>query len=345
MLFSFAYAAQASRVEAESTCSADDDLDLTLFPTARFTVADFNRMGGPAGFSYRLPKLGTPRADHDALCIAEGRVEEHQIRPGVTLVVSDLQVHHHYEATSFMTPRFSAIIMLQGQARAQLDRQNDVPLVAHSGISALYGDSACMTGIHPAGQRLRSVNLSLSEPEAAGDERASEMIWKALRSPAGLRLRRWQVQNHLLLAIEHLLDCGWDHPLRNLLREGVGAQLLAHALASLDQAPPADQSLSQRDRQLLERVRERLHDAPGEDHTLEALAKLACMSPSTLRAKFQAAYRQSVFSWLRERRLEVARQHLAQGWSVQQAAHFVGYRHATNFATAFRERYGVAPAN
>ena len=220
MLFSFAYAAQASRVEAESTCSADDDLDLTLFPTARFTVADFNRMGGPAGFSYRLPKLGTPRADHDALCIAEGRVEEHQIRPGVTLVVSDLQVHHHYEATSFMTPRFSAIIMLQGQARAQLDRQNDVPLVAHSGISALYGDSACMTGIHPAGQRLRSVNLSLSEPEAAGDERASEMIWKALRSPAGLRLRRWQVQNHLLLAIEHLLDCGWDHPLRNLLREG-----------------------------------------------------------------------------------------------------------------------------
>ena len=132
MLFSFAYAAQASRVEAESTCSADDDLDLTLFPTARFTVADFNRMGGPAGFSYRLP-AGTPRADHDALCIAEGRVEEHQIRPGVTLVVSDLQVHHHYEATSFMTPRFSAIIMLQGQARAQLDRQTTCrwsPIVA-----------------------------------------------------------------------------------------------------------------------------------------------------------------------------------------------------------------------
>ena len=50
-----------------------------------------------------------------------------------------------------------------------------------------------------------------------------------------------------------------------------------------------------------------------------------------------------MFSWLRER-LEVARQHLAQGWSVQQAAHFVGYRHATNFATAFRERYGVAPS-
>ena len=69
------------------------------------------------------------------------------------------------------------------------------------------------------------------------------------------------------------------------------------------------------------------------------------MSPSTLRAKFQAAYRQSVFSWLRERRAGSGPPASGPGLSVQQAAHFVGYRHATNFATAFRERYGVAPAN
>jgi AraC-like DNA-binding protein len=129
-----------------------------------------------------------------------------------------------------------------------------------------------------------------------------------------------------------------------MLREGVGAQLLAHALAALDQQEPEPGTLSQRDRQLLERVRERLHSAPGEEHTLDDLAKLACMSPSTLRAKFRAAYQCSVFSWLRERRLEVAREQLARGCSVQQAAHCVGYRHATNFATAFRERYGVAPS-
>ena len=222
MLFSFAYAAQASRVEAESTCSADDDLDLTLFPTARFTVADFNRMGGPAGFSYRLPKLGTPRADHDALASPRAASRNTRSGPASRWSCPTCRCTITTKPRPSLTPRFSAIIMLQAR-RAQLDRQNDVPLVAHSGISALYGDSACMTGIHPAGQRLRSVNLSLSEPEAAGDERASEMIWKALRSPAGLRLRRWQVQNHLLLAIEHLLDCGWDHLLRNLLREGVGA--------------------------------------------------------------------------------------------------------------------------
>jgi len=120
--------------------------------------------------------------------------------------------------------------------------------------------------------------------------------------------------------------------------------LLAHALASLEPGAPAESAVSERDRLLLERVRERLHNAPGEEHTLDDLARLACMSPSTLRAKFQATYQRSVFNWLRERRLEVAREQLAQGCSVQQAAHFVGYRHATNFATAFRERYGIAPS-
>ena len=226
--------------------------------------------------------LGTPRADHDALCIAEGRVEEHQIRPGVTLVVRpagapSLRSHVLHDA-ALLRHHHAA-----GPGARAARPPNDVPLVAHSGISALYGDSACMTGIHPAGQRLRSVNLSLSErgrrrrarqrDDLEGAALAGRPAAAALagaepsaaghRAPAGLRL---------------------GPPLRNLLREGVGAQLLAHALASLDQAPPADQSLSQRDRQLLERVRERLHDAPGEDHTLEALAKLACMSPSTLRA-------------------------------------------------------------
>lgn len=226
------------------------------------------------------------RGDPETLCIAEGRVETHAIRPGLTLVLSDVRVHQHYEATSMMSPRFSAIVMLQGHAQTRIDRHDDVRLAAHSGVSALYGDTVAMTGIHAPGQRLRSINLSLSDPDGAGDDQTSEMIWKALRSPS-LRLRRWQVQGHLLQAIEHLLDCGWDGPLQAMLREGVGTQLLAHALATLEQRAPADSTVSERDRQLLERVRERLYSAPGEEHTLDELARLACMSPSTLRAKFR----------------------------------------------------------
>lgn len=67
------------------------------------------------------------------------------------------------------------------------------------------------------------------------------------------------------------------------------------------------------------------------------------MSPSTLREKFRLAYGQSVFDYLRECRLALAHSQLREGLSVQQVAAQVGYRHATNFSTAFRQRYGIAP--
>lgn len=104
-------------------------------------------------------------------------------------------------------------------------------------------------------------------------------------------------------------------------------------------------TLTGRDFRLLERVRQRIAAAPGARYRLGELASLACMSQSTLRAKFHAAYDCSVFTWLRECRLAQARERLARGWTVQQAAHAAGYSHATNFATAFRRRYGVPPSH
>jgi AraC-like DNA-binding protein len=307
----------------------------------RFSAADFDRLGRDAGFRYRLPYLsGAPR-DPEALCIAEGRVETHALGPGLTLAASDIVVHHHYEATSQASPRFSAIVVLQGQAQAALGRGDSVPMRTHGGLSAAYGDGLSMTGIHPARQRLRSINVSAAAPLGTGDAQLDELIAAALHSPAG-RPRHWAVPPHLVQAIEQVLGGQWQGPLQALLCQGVGLQLLAHALA--DASPMAPPLPSSRERQLLERVRARLHDAPEEHHTLEALARLACMSQSTLRLKFRAAYQCSVFEWLHERRMALARERLAQGLSVQEAAQLVGYRHATNFATAFRKRFGVAPS-
>ncbi|VFR19791.1 Transcriptional regulator AlcR in siderophore [Alcaligin] cluster [plant metagenome] len=51
-------------------------------------------------------------------------------------------------------------------------------------------------------------------------------------------------------------------------------QLLASALACSSQGFESVPALSPRDRQLLERVRERRYEAPGEHHTLAELAKL-----------------------------------------------------------------------
>jgi AraC-like DNA-binding protein len=68
------------------------------------------------------------------------------------------------------------------------------------------------------------------------------------------------------------------------------------------------------------------------------------MSVSSLKAKFPLAVGQSVFGFLRSQRLERARRGLQyEGWTVKQAAYFVGYAHPSNFATAYRRKFGAAP--
>lgn len=306
-----------------------------------FTVADFNRLGHSSGFRYKLPHANAHELDTEDLCIAEGRIDTSTVGPGFSLITSELDIHKHYEATSYLTPHFSVIVLLQGNACLEHDVR--LTLRGQTGLSVRYSDSLPMTAAHAAGQRIRSVNLTVLSPSDLGDDQSGEMVAKSLRSP-GPRLRPWHLQTQLALAIEHLFNCTWSGSLREMLREGISLQLLSHGLHSHGQQPSMEYAMSPRDRRMLERVREKLHDCPGEDHSLMELARLACMSPSTLRSKFHAAYHCTIFNWLRQRRLEVAREQLAQGWSVQQAAHYVGYRHATNFATAFRERYGVSPS-
>ena len=72
---------------------------------------------------------------------------------------------------------------------------------------------------------------------------------------------------------------------------------------------------------------------------------LAAMSPSSLRSKFRQRYGCTLFDYLRDCRLALARRYLLEGHSVQQAAWMCGYQHATNFATAFRRPYGISPGD
>ncbi len=93
----------------------------------------------------------------------------------------------------------------------------------------------------------------------------------------------------------------------------------------------------------LEAVRQRLKMAPERQHALPELARLACMSASSLRQKFRETYGCSLSQYQRECRMQRARQALLQGMSVQQVAHRVGYAHACNFATAYRRHFGLSP--
>lgn len=93
---------------------------------------------------------------------------------------------------------------------------------------------------------------------------------------------------------------------------------------------------------LSHKVRESLLE-PGM--SLQRIADTCNMSVSTLQRRFRASYGMTVSDYIRMRRLERARAAIiCGGMSVGEAAYLAGYRHTSNFITAFKKQYAVTPA-
>ncbi|MEE9889870.1 MAG: hypothetical protein PBU96_10650 [Stenotrophomonas geniculata] len=190
------------------------------------TLADLDRLGRSSGFRYRLPASAADLSGEQ--CVVQGRVEQRRLRPGMTLALSDVIAHQPFEATSESPPAFSAIVMLEGRAGARLAGQAVIGMNPGAGTMVL-AEAAPMTAIHPAGQRMRSLNVSLDAPAGIDDPMISELLSTAHRT-GHPRLRGWQVPGHLEHAADQLLSGSWHGAMHALLCESIGLQMLALAL-------------------------------------------------------------------------------------------------------------------
>lgn len=141
------------------------------------------------------------------------------------------------------------------------------------------------------------------------------------------------------------LDCNLEGEMRTRFLSALVPGLLCAMVEAVD-----DQSLTQRSlaRSSLvdaamdarDRILASLDDAP----TLEGLAVDLGMRPRGLAASLQDVFGMSVADIVREARLVRARQQLSDGQKdLDEIALDAGYRHVSNFTTAFRRRFHMPP--
>jgi AraC-like DNA-binding protein len=83
---------------------------------------------------------------------------------------------------------------------------------------------------------------------------------------------------------------------------------------------------------------------PGAAHTVDSLAKTACLSRSTFMARFHELVGRAPMSVLRDLRMrQAARQLRVSGISIGQIGQAAGYANNSGFIRAFRKAYGVDP--
>lgn len=306
-----------------------------------FTIRDFLAFGQQYGIDYRFSEIDLSEEGARDLIIARGHIEETQLPSGFRFTHSELSLLHSYESVSLGHAPLLLVIVLRGGIRLSIgavQRDLDAGMAATLQVQPEYA----LRALQSQDQELETLVLAFDPGERtapAVEPDSLQPLLRGVRDPVVV----WELPSFLPAVIGHSLRARLSKRQKTLLLEGLALQLTGYGLPEQVQPASLEGPSSARDHQRLERVRQLLEFAPAEDYSLADLATRAAMSPSGLRSKFRETYGLSVFAYLRRCRLNLGRQYLEQGYSVQQAAHRCGYRHATNFATAFRHHFGVTP--
>lgn len=298
-----------------------------------FCVKDFIGFGERYGIDYRFPQLHD--ADAVGSPVLHGDVEEMTLSSGISLTHSDVRVLQPYETTSRHSSPLYMLVVLEGSVTLTLSG-NEYVVRSGMAFSSRLSEEQVMSARHDADSTLKTLSFGVYPNDARRESLLESLLleWQSLNASTFV----WQVPGFVLSGIQHAQQQGVSALTRRLLLEGLMYQLLGHGLHQRQQHRPC-----RPEHVRLERVRSRLEQSPEQNHTLAELAALAAMSQSSLRSKFRQRYGCTLFDYLRDCRLALARRYLLEGYSVQQAAWMCGYQHATNFSTAFRRRYGISP--
>ncbi|MFP3340991.1 helix-turn-helix transcriptional regulator [Halomonas sp. SIMBA_159] len=295
--------------------------------TPDITPLSLAQLGQRFGIHYHIEG---PISPHQP--VATGHVHDVSLRQGMHLTLSDLQVKHGYTSTSYQSVPWFLSVILEGSIHLQMGKQQ-IQLSAGDGVCSHFDARHPLTVHQPVQTRLRTVNIAVLTPAPLG----------LPAPPDAACLHCWKLPNALcetLCTISEQPPSLWRQA---MVWQGLALQLIGLGMPERPTALPEHKHLSARDRRCLAALHARIAQHPAEPYSLVALAKEAAMSPSSLRQKFRTRYGCALFDYIRQVRLQQGYEALLQGHSVQHAAHRCGYRHASNFSSAFKRHFGFSP--
>ncbi len=306
------------------------------------TSTDMAEAARTFGYQYTALSPDGPSATY-APALFDGLVGLQSLPCGISLCASDLTSLQDSVHDGRVSRSLNIAVLLDGDpTECAFGSRDRLEINPGSAVIVSVADGMRLGAHIRAGQRSRSL-LIRTRPQDLMDDDVADRVETLLRSTATLSLPITPAAAHLARELFEPTAVGG---IGRLLSESCALQFLARALIAGDvQKEESNGSVSKRDRAKILQIRDRLVAEPQSDHTLSDLAREAGLSVSALKTKFPLVLGQPVFAFLRDARLQRARDGIAfEGWTISQAAYSVGYRHQSNFSIAFRRKFGIAPS-
>lgn len=315
--------------------------------------ADLRTLAAVSATRFKL--LEPDLADNDA--VLKGDYSQICLRRGLYLHATNAYDLHNLKTESIQKAGLTFSIFLKGRVSAWLGGKRFT--FGHADESSYSYDATAVARARPetfmreaiADAHIRKVNVTASREwlEAGGLEGISnhEAVRRFMHTH--LAFCRWRPSARTISLAEQILSPPNYAPmLEKLYLESRAIEIVIEALQAIagNDVPGERFTLRPRDHQRVRAIRDFLHANLDQAVSLDSLARDFGTSVNTLQRLFHAVHGTSVFEYLRAHKLERAREALERdGISIAEAAYLAGYGSASNFATAFKRRFGISPKN
>lgn len=274
-----------------------------------------------------------------------------QIKPGFEASISDVLPLTDIPLIAKTGPGIYYGIMMEGaNSEIEIDQVGTVDIKHKQPIMMAYGAETSTAGLLKAANRYRSVgiNLDLSfvqelaikyKIDAFGDlchQIDNNFLARTLPPSAKIhQLAYTMISNH---ESDTLAEIEFESCALSLIVEIARTVLTEKEIIGRT-------SLSKSELERAQYVRQILENNLANPITLSELSQIVGVNPTTMSVQFQKAFGLSIFTYLRNRRLETAQILLKdQKMLVSQVGYHVGFRNPAAFTTAYRRYFGHTPS-
>lgn len=316
-----------------------------LIPSRGMSTSDLIRLG--AEFSLGAQPVDVSPRELDTP-LYTGRLLAHEVQPGLTVTASDVTYVGRQDMIVDMEPTLLCGVMLTGCTI-------ETEVVGHGRVTRLPGHAYLMgfgrtvrycSPVAP-GQRFRTAGFILKPSffDRFGDNLADDGLAVLRDFVVGDFRAEMLPRSPRLLEIARLcLEHPYSGQLGQLFLESNALAYVVEVAELLKQERRVIALIGRRQYERVLEAREILDSDLVNTPTSLQLARRVGVNVTTLQANFKAAFGTTIFGYVRDQRLMMARVLLREhGLGVAEAAHRVGFARPSAFSAAYRKHFGHSP--
>jgi AraC-like DNA-binding protein len=262
----------------------------------------------------------------------------------------------HYKARSSMAFQTDLdIVQLHFNLRGRVllnSNQFEQPLdIGHNQHNIMYGNgnAGTITNEHLHSSQFvvqfaRDNFLKLTENANDVLQRFSEKVLSG--KPVLLSERHLPIDLPMQQAIDAMLNCKYQQGLKKMFLLSKAIEILVLQAEAFDRLRPSKKTVARTDydRDRIHYAREYVTQHIDAPPSLSELARVVGLNEYKLKHGFKEMFRTTVFGYLAEKRLELARDYLSNpNRSVTEIADMLGYSSIQHFSYAFKKKFGHSP--